>query len=74
VQDSFPGVRIIVYLDDIVLQGPYDAVKRAYSELRDQLAAAGLQIQREKSIVYSPDAALADELAFQLGCQQAAGV
>jgi hypothetical protein len=73
VHESFPGVRVIAYLDDIVLQGPCDAVKRAYSELRDQLSTAGLQIQREKSIAYSTDPALADELAFQLGCQHAEG-
>jgi hypothetical protein len=72
VQDEVAGVRIIAYLDDIILQGPYDAVRRAYSELREQLAAAGLQIQREKSIAYSPDAEFADNLAFQLGCQCAA--
>jgi hypothetical protein len=72
-QDFFSGVRIIAYLHDIVLQGPYDAVKRAYSELRAQLSTAGLQSQREKSLVHSPDPALAAELAFQLGFQQAVG-
>ena len=71
VQQSFAEVRVIAYLDDVVLQGPYEDVKRAYSELRSQLEAAGLLIQRAKSLVYSPDPALAADLAFQLGLQQA---
>jgi hypothetical protein len=73
VQDSFPGVRLIAYLDDIVLQGPADAVKLAYSVLRAQLSTAGLELQREKSAVYPSDPALADDLAFQLGCKHAVG-
>jgi hypothetical protein len=71
VQQCFAEVRVIAYLDDVVLQGPYEEVKSAYSELRSQLDAAGLHIQRAKSLVYSPDPALAADLAFQLGFQHA---
>jgi hypothetical protein len=73
VQESFPSVRIVAYLDDIVLQGPSGELKNAYSELRCLLAAAGLQIQRDKCRLYSPDSVQASELAFQLGIPQATG-
>jgi hypothetical protein len=49
VQQCFAEVRVIAYLDDVVLQGPYEEVKSAYRELRSQLDAAGLHIQRAKA-------------------------
>jgi hypothetical protein len=66
-QQSFPALRIIAYLDDIVLQGTHDDVRSGYGELRLGLSQMGLQVQRRKSWVYSPDFDEKDEMMFQLG-------
>ena len=67
VQQIVPDVRMVAYLDDIVLQGKRHDVQRAYSDLRRQISEAGLYIQRDKSLIYSPHPQEADWLAHQLG-------
>ena len=49
-RELFPGVRIIAYLDDIVLQGPVSDVHLAHTRLTDELAKKGLQVQPGKKL------------------------
>ena len=48
-QDNHPSVRVVAYLDDIVLQGPATAPALAYQFLRDGLSTADLVVQPRKS-------------------------
>jgi hypothetical protein len=54
VQCSYPDIRVIAYLDDIVLQGPCSEVVAAYEAINSQLKEQGLVVQPNKSRVYSP--------------------
>jgi hypothetical protein len=72
VQDNHPHVRVIAYLDDIVMQGPAAAVAPAYQFLSDQLSTVGLAVQPRKSLVFSMDAAAAEQLANSLNMPHSA--
>jgi hypothetical protein len=63
VQCSYPDIRVIACLDDIVLQGPCSEVVAAYKAINSQLKEQGLVVQPNKSRVYSPTIANA-ELVF----------
>lgn len=65
--EAFSGVRIIAYLDDIVLQGPTDDVQQAHPRLTAELVEVGLQVQPGKSCAYSAHGAAAQQLADELG-------
>jgi hypothetical protein len=60
VQCSNPNIRVIAYLDDIVLQGPCSEVVAAYEAINSQLKEQGLVVQPNKSRVYSPTIANAE--------------
>ena len=49
---AFPGVRVIAYLHDIVLQGPVDDVHEAHTRLTAELNEVGLQVQPGESCMY----------------------
>jgi hypothetical protein len=66
VQVNYPTVRVIAYLDDIVLQGQSAEVALAYRFLRDNLSTVGLVVQPLKSMVFSLQAAVAAAVASTL--------
>jgi hypothetical protein len=70
VQSWHPSVRVIAYLDDVILQGPKEAVSKAYMDLRDLAEGTELILQPTKSTVYSPTLsqaiALSNELSMKL--------
>ena len=71
-QDNHPSVRVVAYLDDIVLQGPATALAPAYQFLRDGLSTVGLVVQPRKSWLFSHDAEAAASLAASLGIPHSA--
>jgi len=54
VQQRWPGVHVLAYLDDVHLVGPQASVHGAFLELRRQFAAIGLSTRADKNHVWSP--------------------
>jgi hypothetical protein len=69
VQQLHAGVRVIEYLDDAFLQGPKGLVSDAYQDLQQLAGHIGLNMQPNKSTVYSPTSAHATALSQELGFQ-----
>ena len=72
-QQALPNLRIIAYLDDIVLQGELDDETEGYGVIKQRKNEVGLEIQQHESLVYSPDFDQKDEMSFALGIPTADG-
>ena len=66
-QQALPNLRIIAYLDDIVLQGELDDETEGYGVIKQRKNEVGLEIQQHESLVYSPDFDQKDEMSLALG-------
>jgi hypothetical protein len=58
-KERFPEIIILAYLDDITLMGNKSDLVEAFQFLRDRSARLGLQVNEEKSFLFSGSAPLA---------------
>ncbi|NJL35151.1 MAG: hypothetical protein HC893_16485 [Chloroflexaceae bacterium] len=60
------GLRVIAYHDDVFLQGPPDIVVQACAAIEKRGGDNGLQLQRRKCTLYSPNSAHATAAVAKL--------
>ena len=57
-QDLFPSVKVLAYLDDVFLVGLEDDVLSSLENLKPAFSSIGLQISTNKCEIYSPSGSL----------------